>query len=173
MELKLFWVRFLKNKYPLFYFRDELTDVEAYSSQLEVEWNCNKNILYLRPRDHNVQLKKGQFHRADVLFTGINETEMKNQMVRDKGKQSLMWFNSKRSGKDANCLHYDFEYGKQFCDDEVTTTIAPTTTKATTKVVFFYLDVFCENFPNLNGLGWSRSKNVCPHESPGNFPNIR
>jgi len=94
-----------------------------------------------------VQLKKGQFHRAEVLFTGITETEMKNQMVRDKGKQSLMWFNSKRSGKDANCLHYDFEYGKPFCDDEATTTLAPTTTQATTKVVFFTLTFFVNISP--------------------------
>jgi len=117
-------------------FSEEMTpNVEAYSSQLEVEWNCRRNILYLRPRAHNTVLSKGQFIRARVLFTNISEVEMKSKLVREAKNQSLMWFNSHRGGKDANCLHYDFEYGVPFCDDEVTTTSTtrpPTTRPPTT-----------------------------------------
>ena len=56
-------------------------------------------------------------------------------MVREKKLYSLMWFNSRRENDEVDCLHYDFEYGKPFCPEPVTTTVITTTAKPTTKSV--------------------------------------
>ena len=107
-------------------FKNSLKSVEAHSAQYETEWNCMKNILYLRPREHHKVLKKGELRRARVLFEGIDSDGLKENLVREKKLYSLMWFDSRREGEDANCLHYDFEHGKPFCPG---VTIPPTTTK--------------------------------------------
>ena len=85
-----------------------------------------KNILYLRPRTHHKVLKKGDLRRARVLFEGITGDGLKSNLVKEKKRYSLMWFDSRREGEDANCLHYDFSYDKPFCPG---VTIAPTTKK--------------------------------------------
>lgn len=113
-------------------FANELTDVEVFSSQAETEWNCRKNILYIRPRDHNRVLAKSDFIRMRLLMTNMTQKKLQDNLVREKAQQSLMWFDSFREGKDANCLHYDFVYGQPFCADETTTTSTTTTSTTST-----------------------------------------
>ena len=118
-------------------FKNSLENVEVFSAQFETQWNCLKNVLLIRPRTHLKNLVKGDLVRARVLFEGTSTAELKANLVREKKKYSLMWFDSRREKDEVDCLHYNFEYGKPFCPEEITTTVITTTTtaKTTTKPI--------------------------------------
>ena len=97
-------------------FAQEMTDLEVKAVELDTEWNCRKNILYLRPLDHNRSMSPDggpQAFWTQLLFIGITAQELHNALPSDS--KNFLWFESAISRTEGNCHHYDFEYDAEFC----------------------------------------------------------
>merc|ERR1719394_403779 len=127
-----------------------MTDVTAYSSELELEWNCHKTILVARPRRH---LEKAKFVGRAVFATRVFLMGATTAQAASSNVLNLKHFDGDVATSDLNCHAADFKPGQAYCpenetgDDDgkssggnelpkptsaATTTQKPTTTTTTT-----------------------------------------
>ena len=52
---------------------DTPQDFEAYSGEVDIKWNCNRRILFFKPRIYNSYLNE-EVMKMFALFNDLDET---------------------------------------------------------------------------------------------------
>merc|ERR1711892_359956 len=91
-------------------------NVEVYSAEADVRWNCRRTVLVARDRGYNGHIKAQKSYNMRFVFDGMNGADL-------DGTFKLFFFNG--HPKSVNCYAADYE--DDYCGDFVTTTRRPST----------------------------------------------
>lgn len=87
------------------------------TADVDLQWNCKRNILLFQPKMFNFGLNGKKSHSFLALIEGARQADL-------KGKFSMFLYEGLIGSEDANCLDPDF--GPDYCEEDEPVTIEPT-----------------------------------------------